>query len=112
MGDRSYPGMVAVLNEVAAERRRQVEEETCTAAYDDERNGDGQLAEAAACYAHATRWDLDSREFPQPPDNWPFEAKWWKPTMPRRDLIKAAALLVAEIERLDRAAPATEERRG
>lgn len=29
---------------------------------------------------------------------------WWKPGAPRRMLIKAAALIVAEIERLDRAA--------
>ncbi|MEB3421767.1 hypothetical protein VK682_24660 [Salipiger manganoxidans] len=35
---------------------------------------------------------------------WPWDRKWWKPTTPRRDLVKAGALIVAEIERLDRAA--------
>jgi hypothetical protein len=39
---------------------------------------------------------------------WPWDLKWWKPTTPRRDLVKAAALIVAEIERLDRAALAPE----
>jgi hypothetical protein len=30
--------------------------------------------------------------------------EWWKPTNRRRDLVKAGALILAEIERLDRAA--------
>ena len=32
-------------------------------------------------------------------------AAWFKPTTPRRDLVKAGALIIAEIERLDRATP-------
>jgi len=35
---------------------------------------------------------------------WPWAEKWWKPKNERRDLVKAAALILAEIERLDRAA--------
>lgn len=40
------------------------------------------------------------------PDAWPttWAEDWWKPKNPRRDLVRAAALLIAEIERLDRAA--------
>jgi len=36
---------------------------------------------------------------------WPIKwmAAWFKPTDPRRDLVKAGALCIAEIERLDRA---------
>jgi hypothetical protein len=37
-------------------------------------------------------------------DLWPWHDDWWKPKDRRRDLIRAAALIVAEIERLDRAA--------
>jgi len=37
------------------------------------------------------------------PDVWPWGGFTWKPTTPRRDLVKAAALILAEIERLDRA---------
>ena len=33
---------------------------------------------------------------------WPWDGNRWKPSTPRNDLIKAAALLIAEIERLDR----------
>ncbi|MDF2140840.1 hypothetical protein [Paenirhodobacter sp. CAU 1674] len=36
--------------------------------------------------------------------SWPWSARWWKPCAPRRMLVKAAALLIAEIERMDRAA--------
>lgn len=37
---------------------------------------------------------------------WCWDRSWWKPTTPRRDLVKAAALILAEIERIDRAAAA------
>ncbi|ECW2960719.1 hypothetical protein F3X75_02065 [Salmonella enterica subsp. enterica] len=30
-------------------------------------------------------------------------SEWWKPSSPRRDLVKAGALILAEIERGDRA---------
>jgi len=41
---------------------------------------------------------------------WTWERAWWKPTTRRRDLVKAGALILAEIERLDRAAaPQPEE---
>jgi hypothetical protein len=38
---------------------------------------------------------------------WPWEDKWWKPKDRRRDLVRAGALIVAEIERLDRLAAKT-----
>ncbi len=94
--------------DVQAERRRQVEAEGWTPEHDDE-HADGQMAQAAGCYAlHAggigTDW-LDGHQngaalF------WPWDKDSWKPTTPRRDLVKACALALAEIERLDRAAPA------
>jgi hypothetical protein len=34
---------------------------------------------------------------------------WWKPKDRRRDLVRAAALIIAEIERLDRDAEARED---
>lgn len=34
---------------------------------------------------------------------WPWDREWWKPKDRRRNLVRAAALLIAEIERLDRA---------
>ena len=62
------------------------------------------LIQAAASYC------LMAASLPQSAEDvWPFQwdKKWLKSTSSRRDLVKAAALIVAEIERLDRAAPAT-----
>ena len=33
---------------------------------------------------------------------WPWAAEWWKPKDCRRNLVRAGALILAEIERLDR----------
>jgi hypothetical protein len=37
------------------------------------------------------------------PGIWPWSPDWWKPRDARRNLERAAALIIAEIERLDRA---------
>ncbi|HBO8861044.1 TPA: hypothetical protein L5D06_003270 [Pseudomonas aeruginosa] len=92
--------------DVKAERRRQVEAEGWTPQHDDE-HADGQMAQAAGCYAlHAGGIGTD---WPDGRQNgsalfWPWDKDWWKPTTPRRDLVKACALALAEIERLDRVA--------
>ncbi len=91
--------------DVQAERRRQIEAEGWTPEHDDE-HADGQMAQAAGCYAlHAGGIDTD---WPGGIRNgsalfWPCDKDWWKPTTTRRDLVKACALALAEIERLDRA---------
>ena len=90
--------MTAAARDVLAERRRQIEDEGFPAGYDDARIS-GELPSAAACYAlNAAGCGAEVAR------NWPWGAGWWKPTTPRRDLVKAAALILAEIERLDRAA--------
>ncbi|MDP5666601.1 hypothetical protein P3771_00005, partial [Pseudomonas aeruginosa] len=92
--------------DVQAERKRQVEADGRTPPHDDE-HADGQMAQAAGCYAlHAGGIGTD---WPDGLQNgsalfWPWDKDWWKPTTPRRDLVKACALALAEIERLDRAA--------
>ncbi|MGU1093716.1 hypothetical protein ACSEVX_17215 [Pseudomonas aeruginosa] len=92
--------------DVQAERKRQVEAEGWTPEHDDE-HSHGQMARAAACYAlHAGGIGTD---WPDGRQNgaalfWPWDRDSWKPTTPRRDLVKACALGLAEIERLDRVA--------
>jgi len=89
--------------EIASERARQIKEKGWTPEHDD-MHADGQLAEAAACYiVH------NPISYPpgSPPAPWPWEAHGWKPKNRRRDLVRAAALIVAEIERLDRLPTAT-----
>lgn len=96
--------------DVLAERHRQIAIKGWTLAHDDEQNQYGDLVIAASCYArHAySRGWVYNPESPERyqdaeiPDDWPWDDTWWKPTDPRRDLVKAAALLLADIERRDR----------
>lgn len=97
-----------VIDEIAAERRRQVEAECWSHEHDDQ-HSQGELAAAAACYASPVRAfktrecvGRDYEPFIAYVDLWPWDGNWWKPGARRRDLVKAAALIVAEIERLDR----------
>lgn len=99
-----------VLIDVARERERQLSVEGWSAQHDD-RHDKGEMAMAAACYAAPERMfranEIVGRGY-EPmtsyTDAWPWEDRWWKPKDRRRDLVRAAALIVAEIERLDRAA--------
>lgn len=88
--------------DVQAERRRQVEAEGWTPEHDDE-HSHGQMARAA-CYALAgSSAPNDGTAALLVSLAWPWDEQWWKPSTARRDLIKAGALVLAEIERLDRA---------
>lgn len=82
---------------ITAERQRQITEEGWTAEHDDEHRH-AELLEAAHCYSHAARTGVL-----HPPNGWPWEPSWWKPTDdPIRNLTKAGALIAAEIDRLQR----------
>lgn len=81
------------MEEIAEERERQISEEGITARHDDE-HVDGSLALAAAAYAIHFRHAAGLL--------WPWERESWKPGTRRRNLVKAAALIVAELERLER----------
>ncbi|MFG8543611.1 hypothetical protein [Pseudomonas aeruginosa] len=90
--------------DVQAERRRQVEAEGWTPEHDDG-HSHGQMARAAACYALAgSSAPNDGTAALLVSLAWPWDEQWWKPSTARRDLVKACALALAEIERLDRAA--------
>lgn len=92
------------LRDIAAERGRQVEVEGWTPEHDDE-HGAGELPAAAACYALSSYFDTDQAREITFYRYWPWDRSWWKPSNdPRRDLVRAGALIVAEIERRDRAA--------
>lgn len=94
------------LQDVADERGRQVNEEGYQRSHDDAHK-DGALALAAAAYIGHSIKDLGQYGPPDGQDDdvavlismapWSIRAK-----APRDSLVKAAALLVAEIERRDR----------
>jgi hypothetical protein len=88
---RAEAHSLAVASDLLRERDRQINIEGWTAKHDDEHDG-GELARAAACYASGH------------PARWPWPLAWWKPKDKRRNLVKAGALIIAEIERLDRKA--------
>lgn len=91
-----------VVAEILAERRRQIDEEGFNPKHD-EAHGHHALAVAAGCYAMVgSRDPSTSASLRFPPAPWPWEDSWWKPKDPRRDLVRAAALLIAAIEQLDR----------
>lgn len=96
----SYPVVLSsrAVADVVGERERQVIGEGFDAAHDDQ-HSDGSLAMAAVCYAiYAVNPKVCT--IPMWPRSW--HPDWWRPKNPRRDLVRAAALLIAEIERLDR----------
>lgn len=102
-------GSSKALLDVAAERRRQIEVEGFDDAHDDAHKK-GELVGAGVCYALAhckgttlgILVDVTNKL-------WPFSVSWLKADQSRRDLVKAAALILAEIERLDRFAIASSE---
>ena len=90
---------------IAAERRRQIEVEGWTPEHDAQ-HFSGELTEAAICYANLSsalvRWPWkDVNAGCQ--HNWPWSPTWWKPSPVNiRNLVKAGALIAAEIDRLQR----------
>ncbi|MBW9419947.1 hypothetical protein [Enterobacter roggenkampii] len=84
------------VQSVISERQRQQSVEGWTPEHDDEHT-EGEMAEAAACYAMFA----NNQGF-SVPGLWPWAREWWKQSGQRRDLVKAGALILAEIERIDR----------
>lgn len=92
---------LTAIEAIRRERRRQITAEGFTPEHDD-KYVFGQLARAAGCYALQAS-GMFTAPPAVPPKWWPWSITWWKSSTRRRDLVKAAALIVAEIERLDRA---------
>lgn len=89
------------ITDIAEERQRQVSAEGWTPEHDDE-HADNELALAALCYVYAGIYEPGNFRH----QYWPWDRCWWKPADNRRNLVKAGALIAAEIDRLDRASSA------
>jgi len=85
-------GYSAAAMEVLAERQRQIVSEGWTAEHDADWRCN-ELIRAAACYLLPGLY----------PEHWPWAEKWWKPKGRRRNLVRAAALIIAELDRMERA---------
>jgi hypothetical protein len=93
---------------IAAERQRQISVEGWTPDHDDEHSR-GELATAASVYLllaeHQSVNPNPNQPLAKEPACWPWSFRWWKPSAdPIRNLVKAGALIAAEIDRLQRAA--------
>ncbi|PPU15573.1 hypothetical protein XacyCFBP2565_07045 [Xanthomonas arboricola pv. corylina] len=93
---------------IAEERARQVQVEGMTP------EGDagyryGQLAWAAVAYLQLSAMELRDGgrahiATASPPACWPWDASWWKPRDVRRDLVRAGALIAAQLDAIDQQA--------
>lgn len=104
--------MTGAARDVLAERHRQISAEGWTPEHDDEHDK-GEIAVAAAIYALRNRgadpalW-VTSGDRPNHASRFLDDVRHWvKGGSTRRNLIKAGALILAEIERLDRASGIT-----
>ncbi len=82
------------------ERKRQIESEGWIESHDDEHKR-GEIAKAAICYISKSYWWFKEDFITA---MWPWDEKWWKPDNKNtiRNLVKAGALIAAEIDRLQR----------
>ena len=87
------------MQAVIAERVRQIEVDGWDARHDDE-HSIGEIAMAGASYAYC-HTSPEGEKCPKP-SLWPWSRSWWKPQDFRRDLVRAAALIVAEGDKFDR----------
>ena len=84
---------------ISAERSRQIKEEGWSSSHDDQHKF-FELGWAALCYLQ--RGIVPHAESYKP-TLWPWDGEWWKPSTDRiRNLVKAGALIAAEIDRLKR----------
>jgi hypothetical protein len=112
--------MKTAIELITEERQRQISALHYTAHHDD-RHDHRELAKSALCYLqHYIRraWTF-TNELGMPgiedgpatyrgepaPNDWEWDEIYWKPKDPLSDLVKTAALIAAEIDRLQRLQP-------
>ncbi|WP_313217467.1 hypothetical protein [Stenotrophomonas sp.] len=100
------PGVRAI----ADERQRQVDAEGYNAENDADYKA-GELANAALAYVEVAAMDLAAGgrshiAMRAPPACWPWHRLWWKPRDARRDLVRAGALIAAQLDVIDSASDA------
>lgn len=92
---------------IAQERRRQIEGERFDPTADQQYD-QGELARAAACYVRLEAMRSVAATVPgtavddRVPPEWPWARCWWKPKDRRSNLVRAGALIAAELDRMDR----------
>lgn len=98
--EATYP-LSAAAGDLLKERQRQINAEGYSPEQDD-LHVRGELADAGSVYAFWARTCDFGLASHIPPSCWPWAPEHWKPTNQRQMLIRAGALILAELERLDR----------
>lgn len=84
---------------IKAERERQIKIEGYTANYDSQHT-EGELALAATAYIMADKNDAPGKIDTAAYSYWPWRWRLWKPRSRIQNLVRAGALIAAEIDRL------------
>jgi hypothetical protein len=113
---KAPPAFLYIAEELAAERTRQISGEGYSLAHDD-RHACAELAMAAAAYCLAGASSIHACAATEPKAQplpgtmvdtirrtWPWDLRGFKPQDERRSLVKAGAMIIAEIGRRDRRA--------
>ncbi|MGR6845184.1 hypothetical protein [Acinetobacter baumannii] len=97
------------VKDVLNERERQIQIKGWTNEHDDvySKNGLSRAAVSDPSNVIHRGWTFLAKPFwlyqsEDAPEYWPLDDCYWKPKSPRQDLVRAAALLTAEIDRRDR----------
>ena len=96
---------------IAQERQRQIESEGWTPEHDDSHDA-GEIVAAAVTYALEATFDGPACKGSWFNTFWMWGKGWYKPSTPIRDLVKAGALIAAEIDRLQRKMAAENTQKG
>ncbi len=86
---------------IMAERQRQISGEGFSSSHDDNWL-DGEMVDAAMCYLYARN---DRRKSVRDENGfwlWPWATEWFKPGDYKRNLVKAGALIAADLDRVIR----------
>jgi hypothetical protein len=105
--------MTKGIDLIEHERRRQVNIEGWTPEHDDGHKN-GEMAAAGSCYIYMGYLLKNGMSFEvasmEAKTGWPWADEWWKPSENKiRNLVKGGALIAAEIDRLQRAASASND---
>ena len=84
------------FQDVLAERQKQIRLNGYSSEHDAQ-YVNGELSLAAISYADPTVMDAAAPV----PKAWPWQMKFWRPRTRRENLVRAAALIIAEIDRED-----------
>lgn len=91
--------MTSGIELIKTERERQISDEGWTADYDSQHT-EGEMTFAAIAYIKADETDAPGNLYTEAYSFWPWSSKWWKPKDRIRNLVRAGALIAAEIDRL------------